>query len=135
MNRRHFLFSIGGSCAILIGGGAGALWFARRSIWKKPDSHAEFPKDIQALYHQEFAEAFPDRTLDELMGELRERRIYSGMGFDIAQVRRNAVRDPLIEFKKFFYTESELLLYAVVARLYTRDWKAPVNTPTPIEKP
>ena len=75
MNRRHFLVCVGGSCAILIGGGAAALWFARRSIWKKLDS-----QDIQALYHQEFAEAFPDRTLDELMGNCASEESIRGWG-------------------------------------------------------
>ena len=116
MNRRHLLLGLAAICSLLFGGGA--LFFARRSHCGNVDSYSDLPADLQKLYSRDFVHAFPDSTLDDLFAGLRARRVCTQAGFDIARIRDNAVEDSLVEFGNFYYTESELMLYALVARLY-----------------
>ena len=117
MNKRHFLLRLAAICSLLFGGGA--LFFARRSHCGNVDlTYSDLPADIQLLHSRDFVLAFPDLTLDDLLAGLRARRVYTQAGFDIAQIRDNSVEDSLVEFGNFYWTESELMLYALVARLY-----------------
>ena len=115
MQRRGFLLSIGLLIAALIGGGR---WlFGNRLHCRTDISYAELPKHLQALSNQDFASAFSNLSTDEIIRELCDRDVYDADGFHIQRVRDNAVDEPLRAFADFSYTESELLLYAMVARL------------------
>ena len=114
MNQRLFLKVCSGTCAAIIAGGA---WLTVLQKLKGL-SYSELPEDIKALYQQDFATALPALSLEDLFAELSRRGIYGGRGFQISQIRANAVSDSLVEFDNFLYTESELLLYAMVARLH-----------------
>ena len=81
-------------------------------------SYSELPENIKALYHQDFARALPALSLEDLFAELSRRGVYKRESFHISEIRVNAVSDSLVEFDNFLYTESELLLYAMVARLH-----------------
>ena len=116
MNRRYFLLRLMAICSLLFGGGG--LLFARRSHCGNVDSYSDLPADIKKLHSRDFVYAFPDLTLDDLLAGLRARRVCTQAGFDIAQIRDNAVEDSLVKFGNFYWTESELMLYALVARLH-----------------
>ena len=113
MNQRLFLKVCSGSCAALI---TGSAWL---TVLQKLRglTYAELPEDIKSLYHQDFVGALPALSLEDLIAELSHRGIYRLWGVHVKQVRANAGSDPLVEFDNFLYTESELLLYAMVARL------------------
>ena len=118
MQRRGFLLSIGLLVAALIGGGG---WlFGNRFHCRTDISYAELPQHLQALSRQNFASAFSNLSTDEIIRELCDRDVYDADGFHIQRVRDNAVDEPLREFADFSYTESELLLYAMVARLHAQ---------------
>ena len=124
MDRRHFsrltASTLGLSALASAGSAGGGL--ALLSTWVEDEpSYSRLPRDVRALYHEDFAGAFPDLALEDLMAELRRLGISSGKWVDIDRVRSNAARDPLVEFGPFLWTRSELLLYAVVARLHGRD--------------
>ncbi len=118
MNRRSFLLRLAALCVLLFGGST--LLFSRRSHCGRIDSYSDLPADLQALHSRDFIHAFPDLTLDDLFSGLHDRRVCTRAEFDIAQIRGNAVDDPLVEFGNFFWTESELMLYVLVARLHAR---------------
>ena len=81
-------------------------------------SYSDLPENVRALYHEHFVGAFPDATLEEVVMELRDLGVCTRSGFSIERVSHNAVDDPLVEFNGLFWTRSELLLYAAVARLH-----------------
>ena len=113
MNQRIFLKVCSGTCATIIAGGAWLTVLQKlRGL-----TYAELPEDVKALYHHEFADALPALSLEDLIAELSRRGIYRLWAVHVKQVRANADSDPLVEFDNFLYTESELLLYAMVARL------------------
>ena len=114
MNQRLFLKVCSGVCAALVSGSA---WLTVLQKLLYGLSYSELPENIKALYHQDFAGAFPALSLEDLVAELSRRGIYGWREFHISQIRANAVSDSLVEFDNFLYTESELLLYAMVARL------------------
>ena len=118
MNRRSVLLRLSALCVLLFGGNV--LPFTRRSHGGRIDSYSDLPADLQALHSRDFIHAFPDLTLDDLFSGLHDRRVCTRAGFDIAQIRGIAVDDPLVEFGNFFWTESELMLYVLVARLHAR---------------
>ena len=117
MNRNLFLKVCSGVCAALVSGSA---WLTVLQKLLKGLSYSELPEDIKALYHQDFARALPALSLEDLFAELTRRGIYvyGWREFHVSQIRANAVSDSLVEFNNFLYTESELLLYAMVARLH-----------------
>ncbi len=114
MNQRLFLKVCSGICAALI---TGSAWFTVLQKLKGI-SYSELPENIKALYHQDFARALPALSLEDLFAELSRRGVYKRESFHISEIRVNAVSDSLVEFDNFLYTESELLLYAMVARLH-----------------
>ena len=73
---------------------------------------------MQALNKPEFANALPSLSLEDLISRLNDKGICKRGEFHISQVRTNAIDDPIVEFHNSYYTQSELLLYATVARLY-----------------
>ena len=114
MNQRLFLKVCSGVCAALVSGSAWLTVFQKL----KGLSYSELPEDVKALYQEDFARALPALSLEDLIAELSRRGIYKRWGFHVNQIRANAVSDSLVEFDNFLYTESELLLYAMVARLH-----------------
>ena len=116
MNRHRFLKTCSGLGALLVISSAWINLF--HQFWKpKILLYSEFPENIKSLHYEYFARALPDLSLNDLLSELIRRDIYKNGVFDIHQIRLNAKGDPLVEFENFLYTESELLLYAMVARL------------------
>ena len=116
MNRRLFLKMCSGIGAALVVGSAWINLF--NQFWKVEILlYSELPENIKSLYHQDFSRALPDLSLKDLLSELIRRDIYKNGVFHIQQIRFNAIDEPLVEFENFLYTESELLLYAMVARL------------------
>ena len=114
MNQRLFLKVCGGTCAALI---TGSAWLTVLQKLKGL-SYSELPENVKSLYQEDFARALPDLSLEDLVAELSRRGIYKRWGFHVSQIRVNAASDSLVEFDDFLYTESELLLYAMVARLH-----------------
>ena len=116
MNRRLLLKMCSGLGALLV---IGSTWVNTLSrLWGlETIFYANLPGDIRSLYQQDFAAAFPEWSLRRLLSELMHREIYSDGVFHTDQIRLNATDDLLIEFENYLYTESELLLYATVARL------------------
>lgn len=113
MNQRLFMKVCSGTCAAIIAGGAWVTVLQRaRGL-----SYADLPENMKALYQQDFSRAFPALTLEDLVAELGRRGVYRRWRFYVSQIRANAASDPLVKFDNFLYTESELLLYAMVARL------------------
>ena len=119
MNRRRFLWRAGLVGVVL--NSVRALLLDNGRTLKTGRSYSGLSEDIQALYHRDFIKAFPDLTLEELIEELQDREISPWRGFRIDQIRENAVSDQLTGFNDFFWTESELLLYAVIARLHAAE--------------
>ncbi len=120
MNRRRLLYYGGLGGAALIGGGA--FFIARRPA-RSPQvcmglSYSDLPENVGALYHEDFVGAFPDTTLEEMVTELDDLGVCTRSGFSIERVRSNAADDPLMEFDGMFWTKSELLMYAAVARIH-----------------
>ena len=91
---------------------------------------AALPAVLADLYDERFVDALPEIPLEAMVARLAARGVLvgatdSGSGgtkphrwrFDIDRVRANAATDDLIEFDRSLYTETELLLYAYVARV------------------
>ena len=71
------------------------------------------------LYDERFLDALPDVSLDAITERLASRKILVGEArdmLDVDRVRVNGTSDALVEFDGSLYTETELLLYAYVAR-------------------
>ena len=90
---------------------------------------AALPAVLADLYDERFINALPEISLEAITAHLAARGVLvgatdSGNGgtephrwrFDIDRVRARAADDDLIEFDRSLYTETELLLYAYVAR-------------------
>ena len=112
MNRRRFLTCGGAGVAFVLGG----LWVGCSESIPIP-LYSGLPRNIKALYSQEFIAALPPMSMEEIVAELTRRNVYVNGEFRIGRIRVNALDDPLEEFNNFLYTRSELLLYALVARL------------------
>jgi hypothetical protein len=118
MNRRSFLkfTSIG---AALLGGGVLLSESFTKSI--SDVSFQNLPANIQALYSQEYMNALPDLSLEDLIVRLREKGIYRQGEFNISQIQSNSNKDSILKFNDFYYTQSELFLYSIVARLHAEN--------------
>jgi hypothetical protein len=118
MNRRSFLkfTSIG---AVLLGGGVLLSESFSKSI--SDVSFQNLPVNIQALYSQEYMKALPDLSLEDLIVKLSEKGIYKQGMFNISQVQTNSNDDSILKFNGFYYTQSELFLYSIVARLHAEN--------------
>lgn len=126
MSRRRLLLRLATIVSVLGGGGASVLGLGSRPCRDGVDSRYRYsglPADLRALYAPCFHGAFLDLTLDELLAALDVRGVHRQGQIDVARVRRNAADDPLVEFDGFLWTESELMLYAMIARL--REAEAP----------
>ena len=113
MNRRRFLISAGAGVALVLGG----PWVGCSETVPIP-LYAGLPRGVKALYGREYTNAFSSTSTEDLVAELASRKVYVNGQIRIGQIRVNAVDDPLEEFDSFLYTKSELLLYALVARLH-----------------
>ena len=94
------------------------------------------------LHDERFVGALPQTSLEDIAARLVARGVLVGATgedwpserpqwrLDVARVGANAADDALIEFDRSLYTETELLLYAFVARLRSEaaggwHWLAP----------
>ena len=90
---------------------------------------APLPAALADLHDERFVDALPQISLDAIVARLAARGVLVGATdrgsggtephrwrFDIDRVRARAAHDDLIEFDRSLYTETELLLYAYVAR-------------------
>lgn len=133
MNRRRFLWCIRLISTAFIG--CSTQLFHHRPALRTHLSYPNLPEDVQALYHLSFAKAFPDLTLEELIYELHDRGVCSETGFHINRVRMNSPRDSLVAFNGYLWTETELLLYAAIARLYDTEKLERTRPILPLHKP
>ena len=116
MNRHRFLKTCSGLGAAFV---IGSAWINPLSqIWKpRILLYSTLPENIKLLRQLYFGAALPESSLSDILSELTRRGVYKNGVFDIHQIRLNAKDDALVEFDNFLYTESELLLYAMIARL------------------
>ena len=112
MNRRRFLICGGAGVAFVLGG----PWVGCSGSIPIP-IYSGLPRSVRALYGQEFMSALPSMSTEDVVAELARRNVYVKGQIRLGRIRVNAADDPLEEFDNFLYTRSELLLYALVARL------------------
>lgn len=122
MSSRRLLLRFATMVSVLASGGAPVFGLGSLAGSDRVDSRYCFrggrvPADLRALYSPCFHGAFLDLTLDDLLAALDVRGVHRRGRIDVARVRQNAADDPLVEFDGFLWTESELMLYAVIARL------------------
>ena len=120
MNRRAALVWALGAVAASAGSLAG-LRAVRRS--------SALPAALADVYDERFVAALPQISLEDIAARLIARGVLVGATgedrpserlqwrLDVARVGADAADDALIEFDSSLYTETELLLYAFVARL------------------
>ena len=120
MNRRAALAWALGAAAASAGSLAGLP-----AVWKR----AALPTALTDLHDERFVAALPQTSLEDVAARLVARGVLVGATgedrpsgrphwrFDVARVSANAADDALVEFDHSLYTETELLLYAFVARL------------------
>ena len=87
------------------------------------------PAALADLHDERFVAALPQISLEDVAARLVARGVFVGATgedrlserpqwhLDVARVGADAANDALIEFDCSLYTETELLLYAFVARL------------------
>ena len=95
------------------------------------------PTALADLYDERFVEALPQTSWEAIATRLADRGVLDAAtgddensgsrcslllevvrwSFDIDRVRAHAASDALVEFDHSLYTETELLLYTLVARL------------------
>ena len=121
MNRRAALVWALGAMVASAKGGLAGLPAVRR--------HSALPAALDDLYDERFVGALPQISLEDVAARLVARGVLVGATsegwlserprwrFDLGRVGADAADDALIEFDHSFYTETELLLYAFVARL------------------
>lgn len=121
MNRRAAIaWALGATVAGAAGGRA-----RLPAVGRQPG----LPAALAALYDERFVGALPQTSLEAIAARLVARGVLAGATdngnagtrqhrwrFDAARVRARAADDDLIEFDRSLYTETELLLYAYVAR-------------------
>lgn len=121
MSSRRLLLRFATMVSVLASGGAPVFGLGSLAGSNRVDSRYCFrggvPADLRALYSPCFHGAFLDLTLDDLLAALDVRGVHRRGQIEVARVRQNAADDPLVEFDGFLWTESELMLYAVIARL------------------
>lgn len=112
MNRRRFLIcGSAGVAFVLVGPWVGCSESIPIPVY------SGLPRSVKALFSQEFIGALPSMSTEDVVAELARKRVFRNGQLRIGQIRINATDDPLEEFGNFLYTRSELLLYALVARL------------------
>ena len=122
VTRRDFL-NYSGLGTLLLGSNLLLSAGCREDLEARPVeeiSFRELPTEIKTQYDPEFISALPSLSLKELMSQLAEKGIYEHGVFRVSQVRANAPSDPMALFNNFYYTESELVLYATVARIHPK---------------
>lgn len=83
-------------------------------------NYLKLPREVRYLYDSAFENALSDRSMDSLMAELQRRKVLFGEVFLLDQVAANSWSDALVTHNYQRYTETELILYTVVARLKAR---------------
>lgn len=131
MNRRAVIALAFGTA---VAGAAGVALLQRVNRQALPAALA----DLHGyLYDERFVKALPQTSLEAIASRLADRGVLfvaagddrnggsrcslpleaERWSFDIDRVRAHAASDALVEFDHSLYTETELLLYALVARL------------------
>ena len=75
------------------------------------------PQSLMDLADARFLRAMPDISIDTLLVRLEEAGVFSQGHFNIDRVARDSEFHQLVEFDGFYYTEPELALYTLIARL------------------
>ena len=124
MNRRAAFAWVLGAVAASAGGGLAGFPGGR----KRP----ALPAALADLYDARFVAALPQISLADIAARLMARSVLVGATgedrpferpqwrLDDDRVGANAADDTLVEFDRSLYTETELLLYAFVARLHSK---------------
>ena len=133
MNRRSAL--VWALWAAVVGSAAGAVPRVGAAA-----RQAVLPAALADLYDERFAAALPRTSSSAIAARLVARGVLAGATdngnagrqqhrwrFDAARVRARAASDALIEFDRSLYTETELLLYAYVARVASGRHPSPVG--------
>ena len=101
-----------GASALAVVGIAGV----HRGLLKRRLDLPRLPAATAELYDEKFVGALPSWSLQEVADALRTRGVLVGSALAVDEVAGRAASDPLIEYDCSLYTETELLLYALVAR-------------------
>lgn len=102
-----------GASALVVFGVAGVL---RGLLARRPDL-LRLPAATADLTDEKFAGALPPWwSLREIADALTARGVLVGASLEVDKVRRRAATDPSIAYDCSLQTETELLLYALVAR-------------------
>ena len=129
MNRRTALVWALGAVAASARGSLAGLPGVRRG--------SALPAALADLHDERFVGALPQTSLEDVAARLVARGVLVGVTgedwpserpqwrLDVARVGANAADDALIEFARSLYTETELLLYAFVARLHSKAASGP----------
>ena len=116
MKRRNMLKYLAcGLAGFTAGGGlvAGIHW---RLASRAPD-RITLPQSLSDLADERFLRAMPDVSIDTLLARLEEAEIYSQGYFSVDRIATDSESHQLVEFDGFYYTEPELALYTLIARL------------------
>ncbi|MFQ3244791.1 MAG: hypothetical protein ACJAYF_002108 [Arenicella sp.] len=114
MSRRHFLsLSAAGILAT-----AASLY--ETGVWPGRSTSVNYwslSSDVRDLYDASFESGLPDIRTDDLLTSLERKGILVSGEFVLSQVQARLANDPIVEYVKRPYAESELTLYVLVARL------------------
>lgn len=117
MQRRNFLLLSGISISfVTLGLYERGIWFNRSvslTYWSLPHS-------VKAIYDSRFESALSELSTEQLLMLLRIKGVIRGNEFIVQQVSASLVYDRVIEFEQLLYTETELALYVLVARLHSQ---------------
>lgn len=117
MKRRSFL-SLGALSlpAVATGLYETGFWPGRSPAF----TYWSLPLAVQDLYDDLFVAALPELEIDGLLAILDQKQVLLGGKINVAQVQLNMATDDIIVYARSVYSESEFVLYALVARLRSR---------------
>ena len=116
MRRRNFLKYLACGLSGAAIGGAFAIGIFRYGSFN--DSRcAGLPRALNSLRDERFLRALPEISIDQLLVRLEEAGVYSQGCFNVAALSEHVETHKVLAFDGFYYTEPELALYALVARL------------------
>ena len=114
MDRRTFAKILGGGVLLLAGAfGGGAV--AYRLFFRRLQG------SICSIADQRFTAAADQYDLPSLVSTLLQKGVLSASGaFHAERIRALAATDPLVIYDDFYYTETELQVYALAQHMTTR---------------
>jgi hypothetical protein len=80
-------------------------------------AYSDFSSNIQDLAEPIFCSALSSRSSVELVSYLNSRGILVGATVHVSKIKQSSHADNYLEFNNRFYSEPELVLYALVSRL------------------